>query len=78
MADDSRVSGDIAPEPDPRGSLVPQPPEPPSVPVHRSEPALLRSIRQAIDAMLDVADDVADGIASATGIGPHRDTNGSR
>ena len=71
MADDSSVFGDTAP--DPSGSLVPLPPEPPSVPARASEPALLRMFRQAVDAVLDVADDVADGIASATGIGPRRD-----
>ena len=87
MADDSSAFGDIAPEPDPSGSLVPPPrhpptaveaaaplpPEPPVVPARASEPALLRMIRQAVDAVLDVADDVADNIASAAGIGPRRD-----
>ena len=75
MADDSSVSRHIAPEPDPSGSLVPLPLESPTVPASPSEPALVRTIRELVDTVLDVADDVADGIASATGLGPRRDAS---
>ena len=85
---------DSTPVPEPRGSLVPPArrpptaiaiatPEPPRPPIVRGTrqagmPAFLRFVRETVNVVLDIADDVADSLAGALGVRERTDKRSGR